>query len=85
MLQTSTGSVVAWYRRLLGLEGYDELNSEAEAVAPGCEGVVCLDHFQGNRTPHTDPLSRGAITGLTLKHGRWAGAHQRSRPGLRAL
>lgn len=27
---------------------------------------------QGNRTPHTDPLSRGAITGLTLKHGRWA-------------
>ena len=25
---------------------------------------------QGNRTPHTDALSRGAITGLTLKHGR---------------
>ena len=28
------------------------------------------DHFQGNRTPHTDPLSRGAISGLTLSHGR---------------
>ncbi|GAB4814271.1 hypothetical protein N2152v2_001317 [Parachlorella kessleri] len=68
--QTSTGSVVAWYRRLLGLGGYHELNEEAEAVPAGCEGVVCLDHFQGNRTPHTDPLSRGAITGLTLKHGR---------------
>ena len=27
-----------------------------------------LDHFQGNRTPYTDALSRGAITGLTLKH-----------------
>lgn len=25
---------------------------------------------QGNRTPHTDALSRGAITGLTLAHGR---------------
>ena len=27
-----------------------------------------LDHFQGNRTPYTDAASRGAITGLTLKH-----------------
>jgi hypothetical protein len=39
---------------------------------------VCLPaSVQGNRTPHTDPLSRGAITGLTLKHGRLAleGAH----------
>ncbi|MEL6921977.1 MAG: FGGY-family carbohydrate kinase [Pseudomonadota bacterium] len=26
------------------------------------------DHFQGNRTPYTDALSRGAITGLTLAH-----------------
>eukprot|EP00798_Chlamydomonas_sp_ICE-L_P030475 gene30475-35488_t len=26
--------------------------------------------LQGNRTPHTDPLSRGALVGLTLKHGR---------------
>ncbi|EFN54952.1 hypothetical protein CHLNCDRAFT_134711 [Chlorella variabilis] len=68
--QTSTGSAVAWYRRLVGEEGYEALNREAEAVAPGCEGVVCLDHFQGNRTPHTDAVSRGAITGLTLAHGR---------------
>jgi len=26
------------------------------------------DHFQGNRTPYTDPLSRGALVGLTLAH-----------------
>lgn len=25
---------------------------------------------QGNRTPHTDALSRGAVAGLTLAHGR---------------
>ncbi|CAM9282723.1 unnamed protein product, partial [Ectocarpus sp. 4 AP-2014] len=35
-----------------------------------CSDKVCLDHFQGNRTPYTDPLSRGALAGLTLKHGR---------------
>ena len=29
---------------------------------------MVLDHFQGNRTPYTDAMSRGAITGLTLKH-----------------
>ncbi|KAL4523089.1 hypothetical protein Ndes2437B_g00232 [Nannochloris sp. 'desiccata'] len=68
--QTSTGSIIAWYRNLLGSPSYEDLNAEASAVPVGCEGVVCLDHFQGNRTPHTDPLSRGAITGLTLKHGR---------------
>jgi ribulose kinase len=46
------------------------MNREAAAVPPGCEGLVTLDHFQGNRTPFTDPLSRGVLSGLTLKHGR---------------
>ncbi|GBF92749.1 carbohydrate kinase [Raphidocelis subcapitata] len=70
--QTSTGSVINWLRRALLGEGvgYGELNEEAAAVPPGCEGLVALDHFQGNRTPHTDPLSRGALVGLTLKHTR---------------
>jgi len=28
------------------------------------------EHFQGNRTPHTDPRSRGAFVGLSLNHTR---------------
>ena len=32
--------------------------------------LIIQDHFQGNRTPHTDPRSRGAVHGLSLKHGR---------------
>jgi sugar (pentulose or hexulose) kinase len=44
------------------------LNEAAAKIAPGCEGLLVLDHFQGNRTPYTDAASRGAITGLTLKH-----------------
>ena len=67
--QTSTGSVIAWFKRHFAAEtGFDELNRQAREIAPGAEGLVVLDHFQGNRTPYTDPLSRGAITGLTLKH-----------------
>ena len=67
--QTSTGSIVAWLRRLTGEQAdFDTLNREAAALDPGADGLLVLDHFQGNRTPYTDPLSRGAITGLSLHH-----------------
>lgn len=66
--QTSTGSIVAWLTRISSIDNYDDLNKKAELIPPGCEGVLSLDHFQGNRTPFTDPLSRGAITGLSLGH-----------------
>lgn len=67
--QTSTGSIVAWLRRFTG-EHVDlaTLNAQAAALPPGAEGLLVQDHFQGNRTPHTDPNSRGAIVGLTLAH-----------------
>ncbi|WP_045224045.1 FGGY-family carbohydrate kinase [Methyloterricola oryzae] len=69
--QTSTGSVVQWFKNLLGeATSYAALDAEAAALPPGAEGLLVQEHFQGNRTPHTDPLSRGAILGLSLKHGR---------------
>ncbi|GIL79247.1 hypothetical protein Vretifemale_8576 [Volvox reticuliferus] len=49
---------------------YADLDNKAAEVPPGCDGLVALDHFQGNRTPHTDAHSRGALVGLTFKHGR---------------
>ena len=67
--QTSTGSVIAWFKRNFAPNtSYEELNKAASVLQPGAEGLVVLDHFQGNRTPYTDAASRGAITGLTLKH-----------------
>lgn len=68
--QTSTGSIIAWLGRLMnGTMDMDELNGKAAALEPGADGLLVQDHFQGNRTPYTDPLSRGAIVGLTLAHG----------------
>ena len=67
--QTSTGSIINWLRRIGGGADLTVLNREAEGLAPGCDGLLVLDHFQGNRTPYTDPLSRGAFVGLTLAHG----------------
>lgn len=67
--QTSTGSVIAWFKRHFAEHiDFDTLNAQATALPPGAEGLLAVDHFQGNRTPHTDALARGAIMGLSLKH-----------------
>jgi len=67
--QTSTGSIINWLRRLCGGSlDLDALNAQAEKLEAGADGLIVQDHFQGNRTPYTDPLSRGAIVGLTLAH-----------------
>lgn len=67
--QTSTGSIINWLRRFLGGElDFAEMNRKAAELPPGAQGLLVQDHFQGNRTPYTDALSRGAITGLTLAH-----------------
>jgi FGGY-family pentulose kinase len=79
--QVSTGSVVRWFTSNFigadiadraakaGRSIYDELNARAAELPPGSEGLVVLEHWQGNRTPWTDPWSRGVIRGLTLGHG----------------
>jgi xylulokinase len=48
---------------------FDELVAEAEAVPPGADGLVFLPYLTGERTPHPDPLARGAFVGLTVRHG----------------
>jgi len=78
--QVSTGSIVAWFKngfagdaaaeaRERGVDPYAVLGEMAERVPVGSDGLIVLDYFQGNRTPHTDPLARGALWGLSLGHG----------------
>src|SRR5262249_30148734 len=52
-----------------GRNVYEVLDAKAAAVQPGCDGVVCLDYWQGNRCPRKDPRARGTFWGLTLSHG----------------
>jgi len=47
---------------------YQYMDKQAEKLPPGSEGVIILEHWQGNRTPYVDPYSRGVIRGLSLKH-----------------
>ena len=77
--QASTGSIVAWYKNQFakeagaraaeqGVDPYDILNEMATDIPIGSDGLVFMDYFQGNRTPHSDPHVRGAVHGLGLGH-----------------
>lgn len=77
--QASTGSVVAWFKNQFatvarkeaasrGIDPYEVLNEMGKQVPVGSDGLIVLDYFQGNRSPHTDPLVRGMIWGLSLSH-----------------
>ena len=47
---------------------YDMLLEQAAQTPPGAEGLIFLPYLSGERTPHRDPLARGAFVGLTLRH-----------------
>jgi xylulokinase len=69
----SAAGSLQWYRDTItpGMD-FDTLLKEAENVPAGCEGLQFLPYLSGERTPHPDPLARGAFIGLTLRHGRGA-------------
>lgn len=66
----SAAGSLRWYRDTMAPGvGFDELLAPAAGVAPGSEGLLFLPYLTGERTPHPDPLARGAFVGLTVRHG----------------
>jgi ribulose kinase len=71
--QVSAASITKWFVREFGVAGenpYSVMAAEADVISPGSEGLVLLDFFQGNRTPHKDASAKGVFFGLTLAHTR---------------
>jgi xylulokinase len=67
----SAAGSLQWYRDTLApAEDFGSLTDEAKNAPPGCEGLVFLPYLTGERTPHPDPLARGAFVGLTARHTR---------------
>ncbi len=66
----SAAGSLRWYRDTFapGCD-YDALLKPASDVPAGCEGLLFLPYLTGERTPHPDPLARGAFAGLTVRHG----------------
>jgi sugar (pentulose or hexulose) kinase len=78
---TSGGVMLRWFRDEFcaaerqsalaqGRDPYDLITAEAAVVPPGSEGLVVLPHLQGAMAPESNPDARGALIGLTLRHGR---------------
>jgi len=76
-----SGGIYSWFletfmeyeKRKLEAQGrdpYELMNSEAEEVSAGCDGLVCLPYFMGSITPEWNPNARGVLIGLTPFHKR---------------
>ena len=67
----SAAGSLQWYRDTLAPDtSFDDLLKDAKSVPAGSEGLQFLPYLSGERTPHPDPLARGAFIGLTLRHSR---------------
>ncbi len=79
---TATGaSVTRWFRDNLAyfdedvksgpdFDPYKVLNEAALTVPAGCDGLIVLPYFSGERLPFFNPKARGALFGLTLNHSK---------------
>lgn len=67
--QAAVGDAFDWLRRLARQKNFDDLAEAAAPMEPGADGVLCMDWFNGCRTPLMDGRLSGAFTGLTLRHG----------------
>jgi xylulokinase len=66
----SAAGSLRWYRdNFAPGQNYDDLLAPAAQVPMGSEGLLFLPYLTGERTPHPDPLARGAFVGLTVRHG----------------
>lgn len=67
----SAAGSLQWYKDCFAPDlDFDQLLAEAGAAPAGSEGLFFLPYLTGERSPHPDPLARGAFIGMTSRHGR---------------
>jgi len=67
----SAAGSLRWFRDTFAPDiDFDTLVEPAASVQPGSDGLFFLPYLTGERTPHPDPLARGAFVGLTVRHTR---------------
>lgn len=65
----SAAGSLRWLRDALAPEEtFEALVEGAAEIPPGSDGLLFLPYLTGERTPHPDPLARGAFVGLTVRH-----------------
>jgi xylulokinase len=65
----SAAGSLRWLRDALAPDrSFDQLVAGAAEIPSGSDGLIFLPYLTGERTPHPDPLARGAFVGLTVQH-----------------
>lgn len=76
--QAASGGILTWFKNNLiqkewveeakerNMNIFDLITEKAEKIPKGCEGLVMIDYFQGNRAPYSDSAARGMFWGLSL-------------------
>ena len=67
----SAAGSLRWFRDTVAPgEAFRDLVASAAEVPAGSDGLWFLPYLSGERSPHADPLARGAFVGLSLGHDR---------------
>jgi xylulokinase len=67
----SAAGSLRWFREALAPDvPFADLVAAAGEVPAGSDGLLFLPYLTGERSPHPDPLARGAFVGLTVRHER---------------
>jgi xylulokinase len=67
----SAAGSLRWFRDTLAPGvAFGDLVAEAAEIPAGSDGLLFLPYLTGERSPHPDPLARGAFVGLTIAHDR---------------
>jgi xylulokinase len=67
----SAAGSLRWFRDTIApAVDFGDLVAPAAEIPAGSDGLLFLPYLSGERSPHPDPLARGAFVGLTLRHDR---------------
>lgn len=68
VMLSAAGSLQWYHNTVAPTTDYDTLIAETEDIPAGANGLFFLPYLNGERTPHPDPMARGAFIGLTSRH-----------------
>lgn len=65
----SAAGSLRWHRDTFAPgEDFGDFVAKVADIPAGSDGLIFLPYLTGERTPHPDPLARGAFVGLTVRH-----------------
>lgn len=65
----TAGMALKWFRETFAENcSFRDLDTLAEKVPPGCDGLTVLPYFAGATMPRYDPEATATFTGVTLAH-----------------